>query len=308
MPAVRKDRLKIPVNGDYDVSLISNRSLYMHIREVNRLSAFTTNPAGGNPAGVWIGESLPEPGTMQSIAKQIGYSETAFIAPASGSERTIRYYSPEAEVPFCGHATIASGVQLGKEEGPGEFVLDTRAGTVNVTVRDRDGRSEATLVSVATSNKSVTNAVIGEYLSVFDWSTDDLDPSIPAAMAYAGAWHLVIAVRDRATLAAMAYGFEELKQRMARDGLTTIQVIWRESDTVVYSRNPFPPGGVIEDPATGAAAAALGGYLRDAGLLEAPFEFEVRQGQDMGRPSQLRVAVGKSGGVSVSGFAVAIAD
>ena len=306
MPAVRIDRLNVQTADGYHVCTITYRYQLMAIEQVKRLSAFTTDPAGGNPAGVWIGEHLPTFDTMQAIAKEIGYSETAFIAPSRGSERTIRYFSPEAEVPFCGHATIASGVQLGNEEGVGEYVLDTKAGTVNVAVRSKGGQSEATLVSVATKYKSISDADLTDYLSLFGWGPDQLDPSIPAAIAYAGAWHLVVATRDRATLAEMDYDFDQLKTRMARDDLTTIQVIFRESDTVVHSRNPFPPGGVVEDPATGAAAAALGGYLRDAGLVSTPFEFKVQQGEDMGRPSELRVAVGDSGGVSVSGFAVAI--
>ena len=47
---------------------------------------------------------------MQRIAKKVGYSETAFVAPSSGAAREVRYFSPEIEVPFCGHATIATGV------------------------------------------------------------------------------------------------------------------------------------------------------------------------------------------------------
>ena len=80
-----------------------------------RLAAFTTDPSGGNPAGVWIGEALPADDEMQRIAAEVGYSETAFLAPdgsgATGRFR-VRYFSPLAEVPFCGHATIASGVAL----------------------------------------------------------------------------------------------------------------------------------------------------------------------------------------------------
>ena len=72
-------------------------------------------PSGGNPAGVWIGEALPADDEMQRIAAEVGYSETAFLAPdgsgATGRFR-VRYFSPLAEVPFCGHATIASGVAL----------------------------------------------------------------------------------------------------------------------------------------------------------------------------------------------------
>jgi PhzF family phenazine biosynthesis protein len=68
------------------------------------------------------------------------------------------------------------------------------------------------------------------------------------------------------------------------------------------------PGRVIEDPATGAAAAALGGYLRNAGLVEAPVSLEIRQGEDMGRPSLIRVGIPAAGGIVVTGTAVRIED
>jgi PhzF family phenazine biosynthesis protein len=77
---------------------------------------------------------------------------------------------------------------------------------------------------------------------------------------------------------------------------------------VFHSRNPFPVGGVVEDPATGASAAALGGYLRDAGLYAAPFSLTILQGEVMGRPSRFEVSVPATGGVTVSGAAVPIAD
>src|SRR5690606_5589011 len=71
--------------------------------ELHRLAAFTDDPRGGNPAGVWIGDALPPADRMQRIAAEVGYSETAFLAPAVGDVREVRYFSPLAEVPFCGH-------------------------------------------------------------------------------------------------------------------------------------------------------------------------------------------------------------
>ena len=94
---------------------------------------------------------------------------------------------------------------------------------------------------------------------------------------------------------------------MLREGMTTLQLIWRESAAVFHARNPFPVGGVIEDPATGAAAAALGGYLREAGLIEAPATILIRQGEAMGRPSRLTVDIPVAGGIVVTGTAVPIA-
>jgi PhzF family phenazine biosynthesis protein len=98
---------------------------------LRRLAAFTLDPAGGNPAGVWIGPELPQPAEMQRIAAEVGYSETAFLAPDGtgrpGAHR-VRYFSPAAEVPFCGHATIASGVAMAEASGPGRFLLTTNDG------------------------------------------------------------------------------------------------------------------------------------------------------------------------------------
>ena len=125
-----------------------------------RRSAFTDNPKGGNPAGVWVGETLPAVNVMQRIAAEIGYSETAFVAPTIGQNQTIRYYSPEMEVPFCGHATIATGVVLGETEGDGTYRLATAVGEIPVAVLSRGGVREASLTSVEPMFTSATNTLI----------------------------------------------------------------------------------------------------------------------------------------------------
>ncbi|MEM7333854.1 MAG: PhzF family phenazine biosynthesis protein [Chloroflexota bacterium] len=278
---------------------MSNGTLYYR-------SAFTTDPNGGNPAGVWVGDALPPAEEMQRIAAEVGYSETAFIAPQEGANRTIRYFSPEIEVPFCGHATIATGVVLGELSGDDTYLLQTQAGEVPVAVRSQAGGRESALTSVEPSYKDVSAALIEEVLSALNWELADLDNKIPVALAFAGAWHMVIAVKTLERLNQLDYDFETLKATMNREGLTTIQLIWREDDDTIHSRNPFPVGGVVEDPATGAAAAALGGYLREAKLVEAPKTVLIRQGEAMGRPSRLTVEIPESGGIVVRGTAVAI--
>lgn len=275
---------------------------------LHRLSAFSSDPEGGNPAGVWIGDALPDGDTMQRIAAEVGYSETAFVAPARGKDRTVRYYSPEGEVTFCGHATIATGVVLGEAEGDGTYRLTTRVGQVPVTVSTRDGIREASLTSVVPEYALASDALIEKVLLVLGWESRDLDGSIPPARAYAGAWHLVLAVAEAGRLAVLDYDFNELKALMQRENLTTLQLVWREGPDVFHSRNPFPVGGVVEDPATGAAAAALGGYLRDAGLVVAPAKILIRQGETMGRASRLTIGIPASGGIVVTGVAVAIRD
>ena len=278
----------------------------MTVPTLQRLAAFTLTPDGGNPAGVWIGDDLPDPSTMQRIAAEVGFSETAFIAPTNGFERIVRYYSPLAEVSFCGHATIAAGVALGQSGGDGTYRLATAVGEVPVAVRTRNGQREAALTSVEPQSQPAPEALVSEALSALRWKRAELDDSIPPAKAYAGAWHLVLAAATADRLARLDYDFETLKALMLRENLTTVQLIWRESANVFHARNPFPVGGVVEDPATGAAAAALGGYLRVAGLVTVPTTLVIRQGEAMGRPSRLIVDVPITGGIVVSGTAVGL--
>jgi PhzF family phenazine biosynthesis protein len=273
--------------------------------ELSKLTAFATEPGGGNPAGVWIGDRLPDVAVMQQIASDVGFSETAFLARAGDGRWKTRYYSPEAEVSFCGHATIASGVALGERYGDGVYLFGTAVGEVPVRVDTRDSVRFAALTSVEPSSEEPGDPLLEAVLSAIDWERGELDPEIPPARAFAGAWHLVIAARERVRLSRLDYDFDALRKVMEDDGLTTIQLVWRENPTAFHSRNPFPIGGVVEDPATGAAAAALGGYLREAGLVEVPTLITVIQGVDMGRPSQLTVEVPPSGGIVVSGPAVA---
>lgn len=274
--------------------------------QLYRLAAFSTDPTKGNPAGVWIGDALPDNKTMQSIAAEVGYSETAFIAPASGEIRTIRYYSPLVEINFCGHATIASAVMLGRLSGIGTYQLDTLVGRVPVKVHSVDGQIQAALTSVEPAHKPVTEQLVEEVLALLQWPSDVLDLTIPPALAYGGVWHLILAVNSQYRLSQLDYDFEKLKSWMSREGVTTLQLIFRESDGLFHSRNPFPVGGVVEDPATGAAAAALGGYLRDAKLMDLPGKFLIKQGETMGRLSLLQVEVPEQGGVIVAGTAVEI--
>ena len=240
---------------------------------------------------------------MLRIAAEVGFSETAFIAPANGDERTVRYFSPEQEVSFCGHATIAAGAVMGAPGGEATYRLSTAAGIVPVTVRSSGQSAEVSLTSVDTKQKPVSAELLDEVLELLCWTKEELDPAIPPVCAFAGAWHLVIAVATEHRLANLDYDFEGLKSLMQKEDLTTLQLIWRDSASLFHSRNPFPVGGVVEDPATGAAAAALGGYLRDAGLIKVPARFVIRQGETMGRPSVLAVEVSEIGGIVVSGSA-----
>jgi PhzF family phenazine biosynthesis protein len=275
--------------------------------DVLRLSAFTDTPEGGNPAGVVLDASALSDEEMLAIAADVGYSETAFLVARSPGVYDVRYFSPLAEVPFCGHATVASGVALAERDGPGAFVFHTPAGEVGVDTRVEGGRTVATLASVAPHVEQIADATLDAALAALGWGRNDLDPALPPRVGFAGASHLILAAGSRERLAALDYDFEALKALMLDNDLTTVDLVWREDETTFHARNPFPVGGVVEDPATGAAAAAFGGYLRELGLVTPPVRLTIHQGHDMGRPSLLLVdLVTDDPGVRVTGGAVAM--
>ncbi|MFJ7203346.1 PhzF family phenazine biosynthesis protein [Streptomyces sp. NPDC098789] len=265
--------------------------------EILRYTAFSADPDGGNPAGVVLDASGLDDARMLEIAAELGYSETAFLtappedlAAPAGRGFTVRYFSPKAEVPFCGHATVATAVALAERTGPGELVFATRAGTVPVSVtEDADGVLRATLTSVEPHLEEIGAADLAEALAALDWPAADLDPAFPPKIAYAGARHLVLGAATRERLADLSYDFARLEALMRRLDLTTVQLVHRAAPDVFDVRNPFPVGGVVEDPATGAAAAAFGAYLRELGLVPADASLTLHQGTDMGRPGVLSV-------------------
>src|SRR4051794_22295647 len=268
---------------------------------IDRYAAFTENPSGGNPAGVVLDASELDDAQMLKIAADLGYSESAFITERDGDRYRVRYFSPLAEVPFCGHATIATAVAM----GPGEHLFVTNAGEVPVTV---DDAGRATLTSVATSVAELTEQDLAQLLAALRWSAGDLDPALPPRVAYAGAYHPILAVRTRSCLADLDYDVPALTALMTGRDWTTVQLVFRTGPGSFDVRDPFPVGGVYEDPATGAAAAALGGYLRELGLAAPDATLRLAQGDDLGRPSRLTVELrAGEAGVRVSGTAVPIA-
>jgi len=133
--------------------------------EVLRYTAFSGDPAGGNPAGVVLDAAGLDEDRMLAVAAEVGFSETAFVTARKDRTLEVRYFSPKAEVPFCGHATVATAVALAERIGPGELLFRTRAGDVPVTVTDGGGALRATLTRVEPYVRAAPNAVVEEALA-----------------------------------------------------------------------------------------------------------------------------------------------
>jgi len=280
--------------------------------EILRYTAFADHADGGNPAGVVLDARGLDDAAMLAIAADLGYSESAFLMPAAaaGGPLGIRYFSPQAEVPFCGHATIAAAVAHADAFAPGPLALDTASGRVDVDVEVRDGATLATLTSVTPRVEPLDGPVLQELFAALRWRPSDLGPDLPPRVGYAGAFHPILVARSAQRLADLDYDFPRLQALMAAQGWTTVALVHRRDATTFEARNPFPPGGVVEDPATGASAAALGAYLRALRAVTPPVTLTIHQGAHVGRPSLLEVdvPVGEATGIRVRGRAVPIPD
>jgi PhzF family phenazine biosynthesis protein len=282
--------------------------------EVLRYAAFTdpAQPGGGNPAGIVLDASGLDDGRMQSIAAEIGYAETAFVLPETGGKTPIRYFSPVAEVPFCGHATVATAVALAERDGAGELRFATPVGEVVMETEEHAGTVRATFTSVEPTVEDVPDAVRRSLLDLLGLRDTDLDPRFPLRIAYAGNRHPIVVIATQQVFDSFTFDPDPVRALMDEQG-------WSGTITVVHparagggadpgvgvweARNIFPVGTMNEDPATGSAAAAFGGYLRAEGLLPESGRLRILQGRHVGLPSLLEVTVPEAGGIRVTGTA-----
>ena len=277
-----------------------------------KYTAFADAPGGGNPAGIVLDASQLGDVEMQRIAAEVGFAETAFITEQSVAvddrRLRVRYFSPLAEVPFCGHATVATAVALADRDGVGDVVFETPVGPVTITTASADGVITAAFTSVEPSIEPFGEGVLDTLLGLLSTSLDRLDPAYPPRVSFAGNRHPIIVFADRAEFDSFSFDPEAMRSLMAEQGWTgTVTTIFPSGASEYDSRNLFPVGTITEDPATGSAAAAFGGYLRALGLVETPAEIEITQGSHIGRPSRLSVRIPETGGIVVTGTATPIA-
>jgi PhzF family phenazine biosynthesis protein len=275
--------------------------------EILRYSAFAATSDGGNPAGVVLEGGGLSDDRMQRIAAEVGYPETAFVMGGEDGRYRVRYFSPAAEVPFCGHATVATAVALTERLGPGTLTFDTAVGDVVLTSVLSDGGVVVEFTSVEPQVREVDADALAALLDLLGLVPQDLDPRLPVREAFAGNWHPIIPIGDRELFHQFRFAPAPLAALMDGQGWTgTVTVLHRSGPDDLLARNLFPVGRINEDPATGSAAAATGAYLREVLGLGGHRVVRIHQGQHVGRPSLLTVTIPDSGGIVVSGGAVPI--
>jgi PhzF family phenazine biosynthesis protein len=279
---------------------------------VLRYAAFTDDPDGGNPAGVVLDARGLDDDAMQRIAREVDFAETAFVTGEAEGVRTLRFFSPIAEVPFCGHATVATAIAIAEREGPGTVRFMTPVGEIDIDTTVNGEGLRAAFTSVEPESSHFPEFVLEVLLELIDVDRTELDERYPPRIVSAGNTHPLIAI-DRFEVFD-EFHFDPGAMRAFIDAQrwpTTVIVLHRLPDGPegmmrFEARNPFPVGRITEDPATGAAAAAVGGYLRALGAVAPPERVMILQGRHVGRPSEITVDIPERGGIIVSGRAVPI--
>ncbi|HLH65804.1 MAG TPA: PhzF family phenazine biosynthesis protein [Solirubrobacteraceae bacterium] len=243
---------------------------------------FTDTPLEGNPVAVFLDARGLSAETMQRAARELNLSETVFVVdPQRGADAAIRIFTPATELPFAGHPVLGTAFVLGESTGSDQVRLTTAAGVVPVTLTRRNG--------------SITAGEMQQPLPSIE--PFDRVPQLLAALGVSGSRlavelydngprHVYVALGDEAEVAALRPDHSALA---ALGPLTCSCFALCEGH--VRTRVFAPGAGVAEDPATGSAAGPLAVHLARHGQGAFGRWLEIRQGQEIGRPSVIRARV-----------------
>ena len=280
---------------------------------------FTETAFGGNQLAVFPdGRGISE-AAMQKLAREFNFSETTFILPpeAPGTDFRLRIFTPANELQFAGHPTVGTAAVLAREGlvplsgGRGKVVLGEGVGPVTVELEVDDARAFARLSLESAVEESAPPRLEDAAAAL----------SLPAD-AVRDAWFATVGT---------PFCFVHLADREAVDRAEIDPAAWSRhfagafasalhffagdlaAGSRLYARMFAPSFGIVEDAATGGAAATVAGSL--ANRLpdrDGVFTWTIEQGVKMGRPSLLEASAEKRGGraarVMVGGSTVLVAD
>lgn len=265
-------------------------------RDVAIVDAFTDEPLAGNAAGVVPDADDLTADQCQRIAREVNASETAFVGESDEADRRLRYFTPTDEVDLCGHATIATHAYL-HEEGvidAGTHTIETNVGVLDIDV-EADGTVWMTQQHPDAREVDVDYDRVADAIDVDVAALEDVGADLPVARATTGLPFLVVPVNFLEHLGAANPDFdavEELTEEFDCAGLYALTFDAVGVDSTLHGRCWVPGLGVDEDPVTGTASGAVGGYLKQFDAFDDfPAELEFEQGHYVDRPGTVRVRV-----------------
>ena len=250
---------------------------------IYHVDAFATRAFGGNPAGVVLDANGMSDAQMQLVAREFKHSETAFVLPSRQADYKIRFFTPAREVDLCGPATVATAWVLASEGRlkRGRAKQETNLGVLDLDI-DRD-RLMMEQLPPKSEAVELRRDDLADLLGV-----ETIHDSLPVQKASTGVWVLVVPMPGEKEINLCQPRFTELAALTIELGVLGTHLFTIEADGSLYARHFAPALGVNEDPVTGMANGALGGYLVLNELAKGP-EFRVRQGDALGRPGELTV-------------------
>ncbi|WP_326099695.1 PhzF family phenazine biosynthesis protein [Paenibacillus pabuli] len=245
---------------------------------------------GGNPAGVVLQAEHLSDSQMQEIARQVGFSETAFVMPSDQADFKVRYFTPSDEVDLCGHATIALFYLMKAQHlvEVGIYTLETLAGILEVVV---EASGEIYLSQTLPKfGKIVDRQQIAHSLHI---PLHDLHAELPVQIVSTGLRDILIAVNHVDVLAKIVPDFQLIAEICKAHQVIGYHVFALESDAKVAlaeCRNFAPLYDIPEESATGTSNGALLCYLHKYNQLSDPHDttYTIKQGYTMNRPSEIR--------------------
>ncbi|WP_336021720.1 PhzF family phenazine biosynthesis protein [Halobellus salinisoli] len=283
----------------------------MNTRRALLVDAFAAEPLSGNAAGVVPDASGLSKGQMQSIARELAVSETAFVLSTETSDRRLRYFTPRQEVDLCGHATIAAHAHL-REDGvvdDGIHTLETNVGELDIEI-ELDGTVWMTQDRPRVERVEIDYERLGSALGIDPAALRDVGADAPVAVASTGLPFLIVPVNFLQNLGSADPDFgavAALADEHDAAGIYAFTFDALGAESTLHARAFAPGVGIDEDPVTGTASGACGAYLREIGAFEEfPDEMRFEQGHFLDRPGEVRVRV--AGEVRVGGRAVTALD
>jgi trans-2,3-dihydro-3-hydroxyanthranilate isomerase len=279
------------------------------VLQYHELDVFTDRVGGGNPVAVFVDAPALPDDRMQAVAAALGLSESVFVRPPTdpAAVRQLRIFTPAMELPFAGHPTIGTAqllveldVVVAQAPGVWRFALEERVGLVPIEVTARDGARFTWLTTSKLPERGPVPPPVAALAAMLGLEPADvLANDVDAPRAYsAGVPFLYIPVRDDAALARARVDVARWEAGAAGFWAPHLYLFVppRASGSrprEVAARMFAPAMGIVEDPATGAGVAGLAGYLweRDRAFGR----WVVRQGREMGRPSELHIELSGTG-------------
>ncbi|ALS00251.1 PhzF family phenazine biosynthesis protein [Enterococcus silesiacus] len=242
------------------------------------LSSFTYQDKGGNLAGVKLLKPDEHLSTdqMQLLAKKLGYAETAFVHPVAANEFEVRYFTPQTEVPLCGHATIAA-FSLLKKLGKltvGEYTIQTQAGRLAILIVEDDTVFMEQTLPVFFIEK-LDYAKIASSLGI---AVTDFSEELPLKIVSTGLKDLMIPVKDTTILQAIKPNSSEIEAISKQLDIIGYHVFVPDK-TTISCRNFAPFVGIEEEYATGTSNGALVCYLFQENKSIGDKTYHFRQGR-----------------------------